>query len=98
MEQINENAFGFATNLADRAINMTQIHIQDGGLKTVFKKLLPWDNMYIDILGNPANCDPSMDWLFRNKNYNLNKQPTYRYYDRAWCECLTVNMLFLLNF
>jgi hypothetical protein len=66
---------------------MKVIEIHDGGLKTVPKKLLPWDKLNkISILGNPANCDPDMDWLFRNKDYHIDKRPTHRYDDPAWCK------------
>jgi hypothetical protein len=87
MKQIDENAFGFAKNSADRPKDITRIEIHDGGLQTVPKKLLPWEKLkMISILGNPANCDSDMDWLFRNKNYHIDKSPTPRYRDPAWCK------------
>jgi hypothetical protein len=87
LKQINENAFGFAKNSTDRAINMVEIEIQDGGLKTVPEKLLPWKKLKgISIRGNPANCVASMDWLFLNKSYYIIDRRTDRYRDRAWCK------------
>jgi hypothetical protein len=91
MLQINENAFGFSKKSSGQTSNIAQINIHDGELKTVPLKLLPWDKIRISILGNPANCDSKMDWLFRNKNYDLDQTATPRYYDIGWCEYLTLN-------
>jgi Leucine-rich repeat (LRR) protein len=88
LKQINENAFGFLKNSVDRPQNINRIEIHDGGLKTVPHKLLPWDKIQISILGNPANCDARMDWLFRNKAYDIDMSPTLRYYDSTWCKYL----------
>jgi hypothetical protein len=88
LKQINENAFGFLKNSVDKTSQISEIQIHDGGLKTIPPKLLPWEKIRISILGNPANCDPRMDWLFRNDKYNLDKHPTARYYDPNWCKCL----------
>jgi hypothetical protein len=86
MIEINENAFGFLKDSVDKTKSIETIDIHDGGLKTVPHKLLPWDKIRISILGNPANCDERMDWLFRNPNYNLDQNPTARYHDHAWCK------------
>jgi hypothetical protein len=86
LNQINENAFGFLKQSTDKTANISRIEIHDSELKTVPLKLLPWENMTISILGNPANCDARMDWLFRNKNYKIDTKPTPRYYDRKWCK------------
>lgn len=90
LKQINENAFGFSKNATDRTFNIGKILIHDGGLKTVPFKLLPWEKMRISILGNPANCDSRMDWLFRNEKYNIDTKPSPRYYDRSWCKFLVI--------
>jgi hypothetical protein len=86
LNQIHENAFGFLKNSVDRTNRITIIEIHDGGLKTVPQKLLPWERLFISILGNPANCDARMDWLFRNKNYDVDTYPTKRYFDKKWCK------------
>jgi hypothetical protein len=99
LKQIQENAFGFLKNSTDRSSQMNEIQIHDGGLKTVPHKLLPWDKLVqISILGNPANCDARMDWLFRNPDYKIDKTPTNRYYDRAWCKFLIYATNFFYNF
>jgi hypothetical protein len=76
--QINENTFGFSKDSIDKTNNITSIEIHNGGLKTVPFKLLPWNKIRISILGNPVNCDPRMDWLFRNEAYDLDRKPTSR--------------------
>lgn len=86
LKQINENAFGFAKNSVDRTLELNLLQVHDGGLKIVPKKLFPWDKIHISILGNPANCDSNMDWLFRNKDYHIDQNPTPRYFDKKWCK------------
>lgn len=58
-------------------------------------KLLPWNMIGISILGNPANCNTRMDWLFRNDEYALDSTPTPRYYNRTWCKQLFKSRFFL---
>jgi hypothetical protein len=93
LKQINENAFGILKNSIDKANNITMIQIHDGGLKTVPMKLLQWDKIRISILGNPANCDASSDWLFYNTSLNLDTSPTARYYDPSWCKCFLKKLI-----
>lgn len=89
MKQIHENAFGFSKNSVDKTHLIKEIDIHDGGLKTVPVKLMPWSQIRTSILGNPANCDPKMDWLFRSEKYDVDLNPTGRYYnDPAWCKLL----------
>lgn len=66
------------------------IEITDGGLESIPRKLLPWDNIKIKIITNPANCDTNMDWLFRNRKYDINtdKDDINNRNLGEWCKCL----------
>jgi hypothetical protein len=77
-------------------VQPSQLHIWDGGLETVPKNLLPWDRVIVSIRGTPANCDPNMDWLFRNDKYanKVVKYVTPRYKNTNWCKFIRIKLIF----
>lgn len=84
---IHENAFGFARgNLGQQTHNLSTVVIMNSGIERIPYKLLNWtQELDILIYGNPANCDPEMDWLFRNPRLRINKNADFTR-TLMWCK------------